>query len=235
MGFEAIPGAVERFTNQTTMARAPISAGEQLEAAFKLENVTVGVIDAMGRENFERDTAFNPLDVMRDEDLVFARQLARAGSQKEYDEIRRRIANEQKLREILEDGPLNSFLAEFMAIAGDPTSYLGFGVGAAGRAGVRVGTRVARGAIAGTLETAAAEAALQGFQETRTIQESMGSILLGGAFGAGVGGIGGALANRAYRRGVDDFNAIMNDAYPMDVEPPIDAPGPRGVGRRRPG
>lgn len=232
MPFEIDEQAEALFKNQIDFSREPeTGVVDQLGAAFRLENVVTNAVSEMGEPTFEDKPGYDPTQTIADEELVFARQLARAGSPEEQDQIRREIVDELKNRELLEKGPLNSFLAEVIAVAGDPTSYMGFGIGAAGR-GVRLGVRAGRAGVVGATEAAAAEAALQASQETRTAQESIVATLLGGAFGIGVGGVGAALANRAYKRGVDDFTAVMKDSFPEETGTP---PGPRAAGAAAPG
>lgn len=218
MPFEIDPDAEALFKNQVDFTQTPdVTAAQQIGAAFKIENVVTNLAEEIVEPKFERDEEFLATDHIRDDELVFARELARAGSEAEMEHIRREIQNELIARELLETGPLNSFLAQTIAIVGDPTTYIGFGAGAAGRTGVGIGTRALRAGAAGAVETAAGETVLQGTQQIREIHESLGSILLGGAFGVGVGGVGGALANRAYKRGVDDFVAVMRDSFPEET------------------
>lgn len=224
--------AVARFKNQPRVPRADeVGLTDQIGAAFKLENIVAGGVSSITTPEFgERDPSFVATDHIRDDELPYARQLGRAGSQDELDQIRKDIANELKAREMLESGPLNSFVAELIAIAGDPTAYVGFGVGVAGRAG-RLSQRFARGAAAGATETALAETALQAQQETRTPVESFASIIMGGAFGLGVAGVGAGLSRRAYNRATEDFVAVMKDSFPEEMG----VPAPDAVGAAVPG
>lgn len=225
MPFVGDEEATAAFKNRFQIPREqPVTIDDQIGAAFQLDNVVSGAVSSITTPEFgERDPAFNAVDNIRDDELPFARQLGRAGSFEEMEQIRQDIRNELKAREMLEKGPLNSFVASMIAVAGDPTSYIGFGVGAAGRAG-SVASRAARVGTATAAETALQEAALQAQQETRTAAESFGAIIMGGAFGLGVGGVGAALSRRAYNRATKDFVAVMKDSFPDEMGVPTPRP-----------
>lgn len=221
------------FNGQQEVNTGPqYTLGDQLGAAILTENVVGASIDTILHSEPLAPAVddFNALDHLTDAEKPFSTFFARADSPEQLQQLRARLEREMNTREILEQGPLNGFLAELLAVAVDPTTYIGFGTGLVSKGG----GRAVRAGITGAVEAGLTEAVLQSQQELRTAQESFGAILLGGAFSAGLGGVAGALADRKYRRAVRDFNAVMEDAYPESFPQRADeAIGPQSVGAAR--
>jgi len=208
---------------------------EQIWAAENLDNVIVSAGRAAGRLSTEPKKPpspdFNVLDRLTPTEQLNAADYALVKSEKELAEKRQRIIREREMRQQLGDGPLPALVASSIAVLTDPTSYLPL-AGAAGKAGKL--TKIARvGAITAT-EVAAQEAALQATQETRTIEESLTAVLLGGAFGMGLGAVvvgrGGAKLAGAVDK-PSAARAVVQDALePLRMAEPQaagSAPAPR--------
>lgn len=182
--------------------------GDQLKAAVRLENVTAAVGEEIFNTKrwFNAEPGFNPADHLALGEELDLPYLRGARSLAEFNAQRDELATERALRQQLGDGPLPALLAGTLAVLSDPLTYLpifGWGKGAASVGKLMVGVGLRGGA-----EVAASELALQAVQRTRTAEESAVSIMLGGAFGAGLGGIAGAAAGRAHRAAVQEFTAL---------------------------
>src|SRR5690606_32575180 len=95
------------------------------------------------------------------------------------------------------------------AVVADPFNYIPL----LGQVrGVSALTRAARLGITSAGQVAASEALLQASQHTRTVEQSVAAILLGGGFGAALGGVAGALANREARRAAIADTALLLEA-----------------------
>lgn len=190
----------------------PISVGEQLGAAFQLDNLLANVAMRAAEPDVaaeaEADFDFQQ-HLLPGEELV-ADQFEQANSPAEMRLIRARIERERGARFALEQGPLNAFLASTIAIAADPTTFLPL-AGAALTRG-RALTKIAGAAAGSAVDVGLSEIVLQNLQETRTTTESLAAVILGGAFGMGIAGtvvgVSTARANRAYTRAVEDFTAL---------------------------
>ena len=182
--------------------------GEQVTAAIRLENVTAAVGEEIFNTKrwFNAEPGFNPADHLAPGEELDLPYLSGARSLAEFNAQRDELATERMLRQQLGDGPLPALLAGTLAVLSDPITYLpifGWGKGA-----VSVGKLMVGVGLRGGAEVAASELALQAVQKTRTAEESAVSIMLGGAFGAGLGGIAGAAAGRSHRAAVQEFTAL---------------------------
>ena len=198
--------------------------GEQLGAAARLENVTAALGDEIFFKDrwFTPDPGFDPAQNLAPGEELDWRHLAPARSLAEMNNIRHELANERMLRQQLGDGPLPELLAGTLAVLSDPVTYIPFfgwgkGVASFGKLAVSVGLR-------GAGEVAASELALHAFQRTRTAQESAVAVMLGGAFGAGLGATIGGLSTRSYNAAVRDTLAIAR------ADDPNFPPGPTSAG-----
>lgn len=209
----------------------PVEFWEQVGAAFQLDNTVGSVINFLGRDEFEDDPDFDYRDHLRPgergQEFTDARSLA------EFQDIRRRLERERGLRQSLAQGPVNSFLLSTVASVFDPINLVP--VGGSALAGGRIGTRIARGALAGTGGAAVAEGALQATQMELPWEESVASVLLSGVLGSAIGAAGGVLARASggrpiepifsqggtaeeiYTQAVDDFGLAMRDVDPLNA------------------
>ena len=214
----------------TEVRESDVGLGQQIGAALAMENITTnigmrtGAFPPLSEESFAAqireetaldaaarnpDPTFDPRDHLQPGEELIASQFAGMRSQAEMQALRDKIDREEEWRRMMGEGPLPELLASTISVLADPTTYLGLGMGVATR-GVTVARAAARIGGVVAAETAAAEAALQAMQETRTIEESIAAVLLGGAFGATAGGVGKALAGRAAREPIDP--ALMEQA-----------------------
>jgi len=181
---------------------------EQVGAAFQIEN-TVGSFlrDRGDPEMAEYDPAFNVMDHLEPEELPIASQFSDANRQQDVDTIRTQIQRERDARRTMGDGPAPEIAASALAILADPTTFLP-GVGVALKGG-KLATKVAAAGVGGAADAALSEGLLQSTQRERTMEESAYSVLLGGAFGMGIGGTAAALtARKAIGEGVKDATAL---------------------------
>lgn len=186
----------------------PPSLTEQLGAAFDLDNTVVSVANALNRPRRAPEDDFDPLAHLQPGEELIAARFAEAKSPEEMEDIRKQLDRERDARRVLGDGPLPSIVATALATVLDPTSYLPV-FGAAGKASTAA--RIGKMALGAAGDVAVSEAILQSTQRSRPIEESIAAILMGGAFGLG---IGGAVARhqRVYERAVEDFAAVYRGA-----------------------
>lgn len=184
-----------------------VTFGQQIDAAQLLENVAVSAARRIGEpaEIAERRLTTDEIEKLLrpGEDI---RAFVDAETIGDMGLIRARAAREQEARRLLGEGPLPELAAIALAVMSDPTSYLTV-VGLLGKGGAAA--RALKTALATAGEVALSEAALQASQETRTIEESAAAILTGAAFGAGLGGLAGALATRG---ALEDFRQLTAEA-----------------------
>jgi hypothetical protein len=187
-----------------------------VQAAEFLENVGVALADEVINQprSFAAEPGFNPRDhLLPGEELNWA-ALADARSLAEMGSIRREIATEKMLRQRLGDGPLPELLATTLAVLSDPVTYIPFF--GQFKAATTLGRTALSVALRSGAEVAVSELALQGVQQTRTAQESAIAIMLGGAFGAGLGTAAAGIARAGvretareaavYKQAVEDFS-----------------------------
>jgi hypothetical protein len=222
MPFNVSPEEAEGYT--TSIAQASpgldITVAEQLGAAFLLENIPIAIADDMSQPTQSPNEDFDPRDYLRDGEELYASRFARAGSLEDMQEIRDEVERERELRFTLANGPLGEFLATTIAVAADPTTYIPLG-GAAVRGG-RMGARLTAAGFSAAAENAVAEAVLHGTQETRTIEESMAAVMLGGAIGMAL-----PVASTAFRSGSEvfsthraatrDYTELMRSQFPEET------------------
>lgn len=202
---------------------------EQLWAAESIDNVIVSVGRAATRLSTEpKETPppeFNVLDSLTPAEQLNASDYALVKSEKELAEKRLRISRELELRQQLGNGPLPTLVASSIAVLTDPTSYIPI-AGAVGKGG-RLAKMARVGAISAA-EIAAQEAALRATQETRTIEESLTAVLLGGAFGMGLGAIVAGRGGARVAGAVDKPSAAR--AVVQDALEPLRMAEPKAAG-----
>lgn len=183
---------------------------DQMAAAYLFDSPEVGAVRLAGQLSAE-PPAVPGYDVEADltpDELFHADDFAFVDSPAELKLTRERRAAEAEWREAYENGPLNPFVASTLAIVGSPSTWLSFGTGAM-LSGGSVAARAARVALVTGAETAAGEAILQASQETRTMEESVAAILMGGTMGLGVGAVGARLSDAVVASAVKDAETIL--------------------------
>ncbi len=192
--------------------------GQQLGAALELENLPVSTLNAFSQPEPPPVEGFSVEDNLAEgEDLIIS-QFAGVQSADEMQAVRERLTREDQAREFLGDGPLNAFLATTFAILLDPTTYIPFG-GALLKGG-KFASRLKAGAAAGVGAVGVAEVGLQATQKTRSIEQTTAAILMGGAFGLGLGALGAKIGakstdvDKLYAAAVKDTKTIMQAEFP---------------------
>lgn len=193
----------------TPEPRPEVSLTDQLGAAFDLDNVIESAREYAKDIVPLPDPFFDPVAHLTPFENLNAARYADAQSLGELQQIRGRVKREGNARRLLEDGPLPALLASSIAILLDPTTFIPVAGGLAkASAGARVATRAARVGAAAAIETAGGEAILQATQETRTMSETMAAVLLGGAFGVGIG----AAVGRTAAKNEKAVQGMLDDA-----------------------
>lgn len=111
----------------------------------------------------------------------------------ELQQAREQLAREDRVRQTIENGPLNPTFAMLVGQLFGVENLLSGGLTVLGR-GASLGVRAARGGLIFGAENAAQEAALQKFQRSRTLEESVSAVALGVVLGSGVGAVLGRRA-----------------------------------------
>lgn len=185
-----------------------VTLSEQMGAAFDLDNTVASAVNALNQPTRAPEEDFDPMAHLAPGEDLISRHFATAKSVDEMEDIRKQLDRERNARRMLGEGPLNEFLASAIATVVDPTTFLPV-VGAAGK--LKTAERIGAVALGSAADVALSEGILQSTQQNRPIDETVAAIIMGGAFGAG---IGGAIARhqRAYERSVEDFRAIYRGA-----------------------
>lgn len=199
----------------------PRSFGEELDAAFDLHNEVVSALNAPRQSPMDPD--FDPFEHLEPGEELIADRFSRVNSLEDMAAIRTQLDRESDARRILGEGGLSAVAAEIIATVASPTMLLPV-FGFAGKATALA--RAAKVGIGGAADAAVSEAILQGTQLNRPVEETVGAILMGGAFGGVIGGTVGAVAARraANEAAMNDFKAIYRDiaeetGYPLPAKP----------------
>lgn len=192
--------------------------GEQVGAAFQIENVIGSYLRDVGDPAMQAyDPTFDVMEHLTDEERTIGSRFSDANSPADVDTIRGQLARERDARRVMGEGPLPELAASALAILGDPTTYLP-SVGAISKGGSLV-SKLSGAALGGAADVALSEAALQATQRERTFEESAYSVLLGGAFGMGIGAGAAALtAKNAIADGVRDATALSRAVDELDPD-----------------
>lgn len=192
--------------------------GEQVGAAFQIENVVGSYLRDVGDPAMQAyDPTFDVMEHLTDEERTIGSRFSDANSPADVDTIRGQLARERDARRIMGEGPLPELAASALAILGDPTTYLP-SVGAISKGGSLV-SKLSGAALGGAADVALSEAALQATQRERTFEESAYSVLLGGAFGMGIGAGAAALtAKNAIADGIRDATALSRAVDELDPD-----------------
>ncbi len=197
--------------------------GEQLVAAFERENWVASLYRKAMEPDFPAVEGFSATRYLTEEERENASYLADAVSLEHLDWLRGKRRREQEMMRTMERGPLPSWLAA--VISGglvDPVNLVPFTFAGRVALSARSGAQAAgRGALAiggaNAAIIAAQEAVMQSEQVERQYAESVAAVLLGGAFGAGVGAAAGGLLFRAAKnemvsRAVQDAATLIHSA-----------------------
>lgn len=170
---------------------------EQLDAGFARFNSVSLLQDVMQRPSFELDPNFRPEDHLSFQELrSWGSTYLTARSREELDWLRRERERLDTLDRMLAGGPLHPIIPGLVASIIDPINLLPLGwVGAAAR-GVGVTSRILQGAAVGAAANVLIEPLFQEADPFRTTMDAVADILVGGAFGAGIGGVASILGRR---------------------------------------
>lgn len=204
------------FNSLVPREAADVTLGDQMGAAFELDNIVVSAAVARREDPLDFDPDFDVLEHLTPRERLSASRFAAADSLLELQEIRKQREREEQARRYLDQGPVPAILASAVAILADPTTYVPIG-GAVG-GGAKLSTRIARTGAFAAAETAAGELALQSLQETRSTSESMAAVLLGAAFGTGIGAIAGTLSARQARAFQDDLAEAADEVVAVATD-----------------
>lgn len=218
MSFNVADGEEQPLTSgQLSQPYVPPAPGttlsEQLAGAVQLDNTTYNLYQHFTDPtvNPEPQQDFSVVDHVTDEEIQrFGDRLGDIVNPEQLAQFRTQVEREDKARANLSSGPLPSFLADLIATAADPVNYVPF-FGGVARGGA-LATRLAAGAVTAAGEVAVSEGLLQGHQETRTLEESLANVVVGGAFGFGLGAAGAAVRG-LLKNAADDTLAIGRDAF----------------------
>lgn len=179
--------------------------GEIATSAIQQENDVAGAFGWLTRPQFEDDPDHNPLDVIQGTpyEQDYLDRFVTSGSDAETRSIMSRIDDEAKQRKSISEGGAVGWFASVAAGVASPTTLIPFG-GAllrwrtAARAGKALtaaeGAMIGAGAAAAGVATQ--EAALQVFQETRPLEESLFAVAGAAVLGGVLGGAASALTQR---------------------------------------
>ena len=159
------------------------------------------------------EPGFKPLLNLQPGEELIANRFLGARSNADMAAIRAEYAREEETLRRLGGGPLSPFFASAFAVLLDPLNYIPIlgqekAVASIARAALRGGASLA--AI-----TALQEGALQSVQHERSVLGSATAVLLGGAFGAGIGGVTATLASKAYKTAVKEFVEVAAEGTPL--------------------
>lgn len=224
---------ISEVTSDLQLAPAddPTTALEQLGAAFERENVGVNIFRSFRepRAPSIRDDNFDPYEHLEPGEELIASRFATANSVSEMSRIRQDIAREKEVARVLGSGPMPEIIASVPAVLLDLDNLLPIGAATKGAKGAKLA--LGMGAVAAG-SNLAAEAALQATQRTRSMSETAAAIIVGGAFGFGLGGVAGKLASRTARaadNAATDIAAIARAGEPEPDFARFGDPGPGGA------
>ena len=195
---------------QRQATTADIGIGDQLGAAYEEINTLGASIAAYEeyRDQGPADPNFNLWEALEPGEQTHAQDFIGAKSQGQLDALRSKRAREMKNREVVEQGPLPAWLAYITAGVPDPINLFPT---LAGMKRIRQLGALAAGGFGAASNILLSEGILQTMNETRTAEESIASVLMGGFFGAGIGA-GAALFKgvtpKIHKDVTDDFLAV---------------------------
>lgn len=215
---------------QAPPEKPEVTLGQQVGAAFKIDNVTASSIKHWSEITAERNTPidpnFNPLDHLTIDEQFDPEAFVHANSAAQLDAIRARRARELEARQQEQDGPLPALVAGLIASAVDVPTFLPL-LGVTAGAGV-AGNALRVGGSAAVIATGQ-EAMFQASQDFRPWTESALSVGFAGLLGGGIGGVAGKIAaQRAIPDAATMINQAANDVLNAASPPPF-APASAGA------
>ncbi len=224
-GYEKAYGVAVEPPEGTTL-------GQQLGAAFSLENVAVNTARALqAPDTGAFDPAYDPLDDVSDEELleIGGDRLARVKNANDLEALRQQRIREENARAAVDAGPLPGWMASVIAGAVDVTSVVPM-VGAGANVlfrGAPAAARIGAAVLGTAADVAISEGVLQSTQETRTAEESLAAVLTGAAFGGAISGVGAAWgrhldARKALDTATQDVLALGRQAFDPAATGPRD-------------
>ena len=173
------------FVGGDAMSVPSVGLGDQFGAAFEEVNTIGSTFSALshGISPFQRlDPNFKLWEALTTEEQGHPEDFASARNAVDLERIRRKRTHEATNNMLLAEGPLPAWLAALFTAIPDPVNLVPLLGG-----GTKLGI-VGRSALGAASNVALTEGILQSTQEIRTAEESLASVLMGGLFGAGVGG-----------------------------------------------
>lgn len=174
-------------------ADADPSLGDTFGAAFRTQNVIGSYLTSRGQPDpYQIEDGFDAIDYIKDDTKLapYAEQFAGIFNRKAAEAKKSQIFQEERDRRTLDAAGGMGLVAELAAGVFDAPTFLAPGGFLVGGSKSVAGT-VGRMAVAGGLDAATSELALQSTQATRTAEETAlnvgGSVILSGALGALVG------------------------------------------------
>lgn len=210
-------GMVSRLVLTPGAAMADPVINSRISSAFRLENDVVNAVDLLTRPVYKEDPTFDLETTLKETGMWDSHRwnFIGVGSKEEFLAKANRITQEEKDKELLASSGLPGLVAMGLAGIVSPVNLLPFvGPGVKGAKAVTVGAGY--GLLGGALQ----EIPLQMNQETRTMEESVGSIAMSTVLGGVLGGAIGWL-NKPVREIADDM------AVPQDG---VTIPASRGAG-----
>lgn len=162
---------------------------EQLGAAYS-RVTSLAPLLSPDRPTFERDPNFDPAPLLRPDEIVrHGAVFSAARSQEELEWLRQERARLDRLDQVLAGGPLHPFVAGMIASVFDPINLLPVGPLGVFARGAGLGSRLVQGAALGVAGNLAVEPFLREADPFRDLNDTLGDVLVGGIFGAGLGGL----------------------------------------------
>ena len=186
---------------QTLEEQSPVSMGDALSAAFRLDNevVSLAVSEATEHIGDEYDLDFYAADHLGEfEGTDHEFYLLTAKNFRHMESIKSDIRREQADRELLGRSD-NELVARLAAGILSPLTLLPGSAIVKGAKGASVVKSVVKGGAVGTAAMAASEGALQATQYTRSLEESAYAIAGGAVLGGILGGASARMTNSQFR------------------------------------
>jgi hypothetical protein len=140
--------------------------------------------------SFEEDPDFNPLPFLRTDELArHGSTYATARSMAELEALKKRQEELDRLSMYLANGPLHPVVAALLVGIVDPINLLPFGWVTTVARGASLGSKMAQGALIGASANLATEPFIRAADPFRDFVDTVEDVLIGGAFGAGIGAL----------------------------------------------
>lgn len=238
--FDVLGGVIDAAGMVAKIALTPQAAANdpvlmnRLQAAFRQENDVVNAIDLMTRPAYQDDPSFDLEKNLKDSGLWDKHRWNFIGvsSQPEFLDKAKRITQEKLDKELLASSGISGLVAMGLAGVISPVNLIPFvGPGVKGAKAIAVGAGY--GLLGGLLQ----EVPLQFNQETRTLEESVGSVamstVLGGVLGGAVGWLNKPLKDIADDMAVPQYGTPIPPSRGAGVGADIAAPR-EGAGGMKP-